>query len=105
MIRDFIASAARGQAAGWPCRELGQMRPLEVSPVERALIVVRAFMHQQPELSLTDASAATRLREATEQLCGRRCSRKAGLPAKDENTSRKVVTLKAGGTVPTADNA
>ena len=36
-----------------------------VSTVERALLVLRAFTHQQPELSLTDVAAATRLHKAT----------------------------------------
>jgi DNA-binding IclR family transcriptional regulator len=38
------------------------MQLLQVSTVERAPIVVRDFTQQQPELSLTDVSAATRLR-------------------------------------------
>ncbi len=36
-----------------------------VSTVERALDVLRAFTHQQPELSLTDIASATGLHKAT----------------------------------------
>lgn len=36
-----------------------------VSTVERALTVLRAFTHQQPELSLTDIATATGLHKAT----------------------------------------
>ena len=42
-----------------------EVEPYGVSTVERALDVLRAFTHQQPELSLTDIAAVTGLHKAT----------------------------------------
>jgi IclR family acetate operon transcriptional repressor len=56
-----------------------------VSTVERALGVLRAFTHQQPELSLTDVAAATGLHKATVFRLLATLSR-AGMTMKDPRT-------------------
>jgi DNA-binding IclR family transcriptional regulator len=46
-------------------RSAAETDPYSVAAVERALSVLNAFSHQQPELSLTDIAALTKLHKAT----------------------------------------
>jgi DNA-binding IclR family transcriptional regulator len=61
-FRDFMLAKANTLSTISAAKDVERY---SVSTVERALDVLRAFTHRQPELSLTDITAATGLHKAT----------------------------------------